>query len=995
MKQLYLRMYLLLLSCILLSSVYNFAYGQERVISGKVTSPVDGTPLPGVNVLIKGTSEGTVTDIDGNYSISANDTDVLIFSFVGFANTEVPVSTISGNNYSIALEEDIQSLSEVVVIGYGTQEKKDATGAVTSVTAEEFNKGVIASPEQLIQGRAAGVQVTGASGEPGSGMSIRIRGTSSIRSGNGPLYVVDGVPLSGSNSSSSGTDVGFGTSSARNPLNFINPNDIESISVLKDASATAIYGSRGANGVVIITTKSGKTGAGIFDYSSSVSVSTITKKYDLLDKEAFLNGAEDLGADRDAIDLGAETDWQDEIFRTAISHNHNLSYGGGGENGSYRLSLGYLNQEGIIEESSLERVTARVNANRTFWDDRLNLSTQLTISKVRDEGVAITNNSGFRGDLLGSMIISNPTRPVYNDDGTFNQPGVDQLNPVAMLALSEDFTNTLRTLGSFALEYKILQNLSFRTSLGFDQSTSSRKVAYSRDLVAAGIQNVGRGGVLDITENNILTENYFTYNQELGDASKLDFLLGYSYQQFNYETQTTLARNYRTSDTKIMINNIASANQFLANTSNTKDELQSFYGRANLSLSDKYLFTATLRADGSTKFGENNKYGIFPSFAAAWRISDEDFAPDVFSDLKLRAGYGVTGNQEIPHNLFEQRRRYSDYSFNEAGESQGGDLIDVAFQNPDLKWESSTQYNLGLDYGLANNRIRGSLNFYYKTTNDLLIQQVSAQPASQPFVWKNLDADVINKGVEFEVEVNAVNTEAFSWDVMANASYNKNMVENYNSILNTGEISGQGLSGAYAQRIANNQPLYAYYLRDFAGYDSEGLSIYNGGDVQQFTGDSPLPKVSAGLTNNLSYKNFDMSFFFTGQFGHKLYNNTANAFFTAGSLAIGRNVSEDVPGSGESPLNAPDVSTRFLESGSFVRLQNMTIGYNFPLESIKNISNIRLYINAQNLFVITDYSGQDPEVDTNKAIDNIPSAGIDYTPYPRARTFTVGLNLTL
>ena len=994
MKQLYLRVNRLLLVGLLLSC-YNFAYGQERTISGQVTSPVDGTPLPGVNVLIKGTSQGTITDIDGHYTISANDTDILVFSFVGFSNTEVPVSSITGNNFNIALEEDIQSLSEVVVIGYGSQEKRDATGAVTSVTSDEFNKGIIASPGQLIQGRAAGVQVTGASGEPGSGMNIRIRGTSSIRSGNNPLYVVDGIPLSGSDATSAGTDVGFGTSSARNPLNFINPNDIESISILKDASATAIYGSRGANGVVIITTKSGRKGTGALDYSSSVSVSRITKKYDLLDREQFLNGAEALGADREVLDLGANTDWQDEIFRTAISHSHNLSYSGGGEKGSYRLSLGYLDQEGIIEESSLERITARVNANRTFWEDRLNLSTQLTISKVKDEGVAITNNAGFRGDLLGSMIIANPTRPVYNDDGTFNQPGIDQLNPVAMLALSEDYTNTLRTLGSFSLEYKILQGLSFTTSLGYDQSTSSRKVAYSSDIVAAGIQDVGRGGILDIRENNILTENYFTYNKEIGDSHTLDFLLGYSYQRFDYETQTLLARNYRTSDTKLMINNIASATEFLANTANRVDELQSFYGRANLNLSDKYLFTATLRADGSTKFGENNKYGIFPSFAVAWRISDEDFAPDVFSDLKLRAGYGVTGNQEIPNNLVYQRQRWSDYSFAENGDVGGGFLGDVAFNNSDLKWESSTQYNIGLDYGLVNNRIRGALNFYYKTTNDLLIQVVSAQPAPQPFVWRNLDADIINKGIEFEVEVTAVDNNDFSWEIMANAAYNKNIVKNYNSITNTGEISGQGLTGAYAQRIANNQPLYAYYLRDFAGYDSEGLAVYNGGDVQQFTGGSPLPKVTAGLTNNLRYKNLDLSFFFTGQFGHKIYNNTANAFFTAGSLAIGRNVSTDVPGSGESSLNAPDVSTRFLENGSFVRLQNVTLSYNFPLESVKNISNLRLFMTAQNLFVITDYSGQDPEVDTNKAIDNIPSAGIDYTPYPRSRTFTLGVNVTL
>ncbi|AHM61857.1 tonb-dependent receptor [Flammeovirgaceae bacterium 311] len=980
---------LLLLGCFLWQPVL----AQERKITGTVTDASSGEALPGVSILIQGTSTGTVTDMNGNYALSAAPNATLVFSFIGYLEQRVPV-----NNRSVIdmkLREDVEQLSEVVVVGYGTQEKKDATGAVTSISSKEFNQGIISSPEQLIQGKSAGIQVTETSGEPGAGMTIRIRGTSSIRSGNNPLYVIDGVPLSGSDASSGGTDVGFGSASARNPLTFINPNDIENVSVLKDASATAIYGSRGANGVVLITTKRGQGENETLEFSSSVSTSRITNTFDLLDREAFLDGAAALGADREALDLGANTDWQDEVFRTAISHNQYLAYSGRGEAGSYRLSLGYMDQQGIVNESGLRRVTGRINANRSFLNERVTLSTQLTLANVRDDNVPITNNSGFRGDLIGAMIIANPTRPVRNQDGTFNQPGVDQLNPVAMLAYNKDYTNTLRALASFGVDVKIFKDLSFRTSLGFDQSTSSRKAAYSGDLVAAGIQDVGRGGFLDVRENNLLSENYFTYNLGLGAESKLDILLGHAYQRFDYETQTVLTRDFGTRNLDVMINNAASASQFLVNTANRVDELQSFFGRMNLNLTDKFLITGTLRTDGSTKFGENNKYGVFPSGAVAWRISDEAFMPAVFSDLKLRVGYGITGNQEIPHNLVYQRQRYSDYSFSESGTIEGGDLGDVAFANPNLRWESTRQLNIGLDYGFVNNRIRGSLDYYHKTTYDLLIQQVAAQPAAQPFVWTNLDADIINQGVELNIEANIINSTSFSWDVNANAGYNENRVENYTSITNTGEITGQGLTGAYAQRIANNQPLYAYYLRDFAGYDSEGNAEYNGGDVQRFTGDSPLPRLTAGLTNNFRLNNFDLSFFFNGMFGHKIYNNTANAFFTAGSLVVGRNVTSDVVGNGESPLNAADVSTRFLESGNFVRLQNASLGYTLPVGTIKNISGIRIFITGQNLLLFTNYTGLDPEVNISKAIDGIPSAGIDYTAYPKARTFTFGLNVTL
>lgn len=979
-------------------------YAQEKTVTGTVTAAEEGS-LPGVNVLLKGTSTGTVTDLDGNYRLSVPEAGgTLVFSSIGYANQEVAIGNQS--TIDITLAEDIKALEEIVVIGYGTQEARDATGAVNSVKSEDFNGGVIASPEQLIQGKAAGVQITQASGEPGSGINIRIRGTSSVRSGNNPLFVVDGVPLAGDNVSGGGADAGFGTASARNPLNFLNPNDIASIDILKDASATAIYGSRGANGVVLITTKSG-AGGNKLNYSYNIGISNITKKYDLLDADGFVSAYAQInnipaGDERlTGLDLGANTDWQDELLRTAVSHSHDLSYSGGGEEGNYRLSLGYTDQEGIIKRSGLRRLSARFNGSSNFINDRLTVSTQVTVSDIRDNNVPITDNAGATGDLLGAALKLNPTYPV-RQDGELFQRSVTELNPVAFLELSDDFTNTVRALGNISFDLKITDDLSFRTVLGGDRSASSRKAGFSGDLVVQGIVGQGRAVTEDISTINTLMENYFTYNKDLSENLRLDAVLGYSYQRFQRDTKFIGAAGFRSTDLDIIINNLGAVDLtsgnggITGNTSSRVDELQSVFGRVNLDIADKYLLTATVRTDGSTRFGENNKYGVFPSFAAAWRLSDEAFVPDAFNDLKLRVGYGITGNQEIPSNLYTTRQRYTGEFLNVSPTGviiNNSSISTVAFPNPDLQWESTTQINVGVDWGFIDNRLRGSVDYYRKNTNDLLFQVFSAQPAPQEFVWRNLDADVINEGIELTIDADIVENDDFAWNLSANGAFNDNRVENFASIVNTGSISGQGLSGAFAQRIADGQPLFSYYLRPFGGYDEEGQTIYPEGDVQQFIGRDPLPDVNIGFTNNFRYQGFDLSIFFSGQLGQYVYNNTENAYFTAGALGGGNNVTKDVVGNGESRGNAPEVSTRFLEDASFVRLQNFTLGYNFNTDGVEFISGVRLYVTGQNVFVITNYSGQDPEVNVSKAINGVPSFGIDYTPYPRARTFLFGVNV--
>lgn len=981
----------------LLLLLSNFALAQ-RTVKGKVSDAESGEGLIGATVSVVGTTRGASTDIDGNYSVEVPDgATQLRFAYTGYAEQVIVLS--ASNAVDVAMKPGTM-LDEVVVIGYGSVRKTDATGAVGSITEKNFNKGVIAAPEQLLQGRVAGVQITNSNGEPGGGINVRIRGTSSVRSGNNPLFVVDGVPLAGGDTGSGGSDAGFGSSAARNPLNFLNPADIASIDVLKDASATAIYGSRGANGVVIITTKKGATGKGSLSYDYSLGISTISKKYDLLDGPTFLSAWSALnpGVPVSGIDGKSNTDWQDQIFRTALTNSHNISYGGSANGGDYRFSFGYQNQEGIVRESGLTKYTARFNGNKKFINDRLTIGTQITVANNRDDNAPISNNSGFQGDLLGAALKANPTDSIYHADGSLLQRNVNEPNPVAMLELSKDFTKTLRALGNLSAELSLTKHLSFKTVLGFDQSLSSRKAAYSRDLVVNSIVGKGRLFLNDVETDNRLWENYFTYNQSF-NKTNLSAVLGYSYQNFEYVTRNIEMTNFRTSNLDNMLNNFASSNQGLGtsvigrNSSNTFDELQSYFGRVNVGIAEKYLFTATLRADGSTRFGGDNKYGYFPAFAFKWRLIDEDFIPDAFSDLGLRIGYGITGNQEIPYNLYQNRQRYNDWDINDDGSQiNGGGIGDVTFNNPSLKWESTKQLGIGLDYAFADGRVSGSLDWYKKNTSDLLIKVTSAQPAPQPFFFTNLNADVQNSGVELSLNVVAVDQPGFRWNVLLNGAYNKNEVKSYGGLLNTGAINGQGLSGAFAQRIAQGQPLFAFFVRDFAGFDSEGISIYNDGDFQQFIG-SPLPTVTAGLTNSFSIGNLDASIFLNSQFGNKIYNNTANAYFTAGSLAGGRNVTTDVPGNGEARLNAPEVSTRFLEDGAFVRIQDVTIGYRVKLKSTA-ISSLRFFVTGQNLAVFTKYSGQDPEVNINKAIDDIPSFGIDYTPYPRARTILLGASVS-
>jgi len=1018
----------LLIIMLLIGSI---TYGQS--IKG-VVSDADGS-LPGVSITVKGTTTGVQTDFDGNYTIKAKEGDVLVYNYLGYKTEQRTVGSESVIN--VTMTQDSTELDEIVVIGYGSTTVKDATGSVTSVTSGDFNKGVISSPEQLIQGKTAGVQISNTSGAPGAGVNIRIRGSNSVRSNNNPLFVVDGVPLSGGATTAGANVIGLGGNPAKNPLNFLNPNDIESISILKDASATAIYGSRGANGVVIVTTKSGRSKKGEFSYQANISSSKALDTYDLLSADKFLSERLRVGLAVDAAsNYGSATDWQDVIFRTAMSHNQNLSYSKSHDNGSYIATLGLGNQTGIVENSNLERLTARVNLNHRFLDDKLRLSFQGSVSRVNDNLAPTGGTAGYKGDILGAAFSANPTWP---NDPDFD--GGTLVNPANLLAYTQGTTNTNRYLANLSLEYDLTSNLKAKLAVGVDKSDSDNFSVTSADVLGLedGIPGNGRGAYNMLEVQNELLEATLTYNKEFKN-SKLEVLGGFSYQSFRNSGLYSGAWGFSSRDLDVMGSNLqdvvtgiageisgqyqqfgyapnltgvyvrgydgldfvsssfsantstANVNSLAVDTYDNTTELQSFFGRVNYTLSNKYLFTATLRADGSSAFAEANRYGYFPSGAFAWKLNEEDFMSDSnMSTLKLRLSAGITGNQEgVGYGNYVNRSRWNGLNPQNNGniDLNNGNSI-VSFGGDGLKWESTIQYATGLDFGFNNDRLSGSIDVYRKETKDLLFLVDEAQPAILDRKFKNLtDSKIVNQGVEFSLGYDLVQTEDFNWSANFNVAYNDNMVESLSGQYDFANVNGPGLSGAFAMRLQEGHSLFSYYMQEFSGYDSAGQPILS---EKGFVGKSALPNLTGGLSTSINYKKWTMSAYFSGQFGHYVYNNTANAFFTAGAFKTTRNVLPGTLTSGEDLGASAAVSTRFLEKGDFVRLQNLSLAYDMPLSGEGVFKSMVFSVTGQNLFLMTDYSGLDPEVNSATG-GNLPSIGMDYGAYPNPTTITFGIN---
>ncbi|MBF2708856.1 SusC/RagA family TonB-linked outer membrane protein [Flavobacterium soyangense] len=983
----------------------SLTYSQD--VSGTVSD--SSGPLPGASVLVKGTTNGAQTDLDGKFIIRNVGTNaVLVFSYIGLKSQEINVTGKS--NLKVILSADNAELKEVIVVGYGTVKKKDATGAVDQIGSKNFDNVASPSPAQLLRGKVAGVQVTQSSGEPGGAISVRVRGNSSIRSGNGPLYVVDGVPLDGGNVSAGGgltSNSGaqdLGTSTARNPLNFINQNDIESISVLKDASSTAIYGSRGANGVIVITTKKGKSNVPQLTYSSSVSFSKKAGDFGVMNADQFVAAGGD--------DKGSRSyNWEDAVLRNGFSTNHDLSFSKSTENSNTRLSFGASSANGIVKNSGLDKYSASFYNSNDYFGGALKIESRVIYSSLKDETTLLSNNAGYIGNLIGTALYWNPTLPIYNNDGTYNVISTSYLNPVQLLNAYKDYTNTNKLLGSINTTWKINSHLKYQFLFGIESSTSSRKaqllptieilntaqavVPKAKDSDPT-ITKYGQASIANQNKFNKTFEHTLNYNNDFGDNFNLDALVGYSYYDYTADGNQSSGIGYDKSQTNL-IDNIEGGlqNEFRVSSYRNRVELQSYFGRVNATIYKKLILTGTLRSDGSTKLGTNNKYDYFPSAGIAYKVvANKD---GLVNDFKIRGNYGITGNQEFAPNSAIARASYGN----------NGSLNLDSNSNADLKWETTKSYGVGADFGFLNNRLTGSLDYFQRDTKDLIfpVPAAATQPGPPSPRFKNLPGNLINKGVEVALSYKIIDSDNLKWDISGNASFLKNEITNFAGFISTGGLNGQGLSGAYAQVITNGKPIYSYYLYEWRGYDAAGNAIYAdaagndtglGTAAKKLLNKQPLPKINVGFSTGFNYKGFDASASFYGAFGHYIYNNTTNAYFFKGAFTGGRNVTQEAATSPQAAGDPNSPSTKFLEKGDFLRMGNLTLGYTVEgklLEKLK-MKSARFFVNGSNLFIITGYSGTDPEVDTDKQLNGVPSAGIEYLSYPRDKSVSVGLNVT-
>ncbi len=981
---------------------------QQKTISGTVTSQTDGEALPGVNVIVKGTNSGTSTDFDGNYSINVSDTNAtLVFSYIGYVTKEMKVS---GNTLNVVLAEDLAALEEVVVVGYGSRKKSDLTGAVSSVNSEELTAFPVLDAAQALQGRAAGVVVqSNNGGEPGAPINIQIRGNTSINASSSPLIVVDGF-------------VG---------ATFPQPNDIQSIEVLKDASATAIYGSRGSNGVVLVTTKKGRSGALSIEINSNYSVQNTSNELDLLDANQF--AAYQQAINPAYVQGPANTDWQDLLYRTGSIQNHQASFSGGTDKVNFYASANYFKQDGVLINSEFERFTFLSNIDAQVTD-KLKLGINVFGSRGAENGVP-TQSTGETANGGGDDVVSGsfrfaPDLGVLDENGlnTINGVGDDIDNPVAVATEGVNEVKADEYRANLYANYDIIENLAFKTTFGFSTTNETAGLFRPSTLITTAGGNVGgRAAIANLKETNIISENYLTYNTALGKG-QLTLLAGYSYQKETRELFAAGAQTF-TSDSFSYRNLSGGAVQLIPTSSLVESEIQSQFGRINYDYDDKYLFTATVRRDGASNFAANEKIAIFPSAAFGWKISNESFLKDneTISNLKLRASYGVTGNQAI--SPFQSLARFDNLYAVNNGQTINAVTPDQP-ANPDLKWETSNQTNLGLDIGLFNNKISLSLDYYNIDTEDLILAdntQAQFLGFLTPRSLRNI-GEVNNKGFEINLNTRNISNQDFSWTTDFNLAINRNEVVALGGDIDLFLDASPGYFNLPRTHLLREGEV----LGAFWGYDYQG--VYQGGDLpegtallpggeagdqlftdvdgsgdispsdQQIIGD-PTPDFTFGFTNNFSYKNFDLNIFFQGVQGGDIMNLTAIQLFNGDSNATTdilnswtpTNTNTNIP---RARLRGKEISSRFVEDGSYIRLKNIALGYTLPSEVVEKLGmqNVRLSLSAQNLFTITNYSGLDPEVSYfgsggGSSSDANTTNGFDFGNYPNVRSVNFSVNL--
>lgn len=994
---------------LLFCSTWMFA---QTNVTGRVTSGEDGTGLPGVSIVEKGTTNGTVSDAEGNYSISVSENSTLVFSFVGFSSQELLVNGRS--NINVTLNSDVTALSEIVVVGYGQQERKDVTGSVLSFSTEEFNSGVITSPQELLVGKVAGVQITTNSGAPGSASTIRIRGGSSLNASNDPLFVIDGFPVD--NNSLAGSS---------NPLASINPNDIESINILKDASGTAIYGSRASNGVIIVTTKKGKEGKFKLNYNGNYSVSTPVKYIDVLNGNEYraliaeLSEAGESGINEDAVDLlgNENTNWQKEIFRNAFSHDHNISASGAINEVAYRVSYGYTNQQGILKNTGLSRNSLNFNITPSLLGGALNINAGF-------KGSFTKQNFGNEG-AVGAAVAFDPTQPVKSDDPAFAPYGgyfswlnadgspitIATANPVSLVNQTDNRSEVYRAIGTLQADYAIpfVEGLTANLSMGFDIARGDgRDKQNSNAAWASG----GPGRLSTYTSDNrsTLFDFYLNYKKEI-DNHRFDVTGGYSYQDFSRDG-TSLVRNAE--GKRFTFYELADGDTVAYQNTPNPNTLISVFGRINYALNDKYLLTATLRNDASSRFGPDNRSGWFPSVALGWRINQESFLQDVnaVSDLKLRLSYGITGQQDIGPTypylaLVTRSTETAKYQFgNTYYTTYRPNEFDVA-----IKWEETTTYNIGLDFGFINDRITGTFDIYQRETRDLL-NRIPVPAGSNLKNYLNTNVGSLeNKGYEITLNYKVIDKPELTWSIGANFTHNQNEITKLTRVTDPdypGLLVG-GITGGVGNTVQNHQvgyPANSFFVfqqvYDASGNPIEGLYVDQTGeggsvisnDANRIRYKSPNPEYLAGINSRVTYKDFDFSFSGRLSLGNYTYNNVlsdrarySNIFNTNGFLNNVPSAIDDTRFS-----NAQYLSSYYIEDASFFKMDYISAGYSFAGlgEKVKG----RIGITVNNAFFITDYSGLDPEVNRGRDANGIESTGIDNNIYPRPRVFMLSLNLT-
>lgn len=995
---------------------------QSVTVSGLVTSTETNQAIPGANVVIKNTQQGTTTNANGEFTLSAPAGSlVLIISSIGHQTQEVPVTGQS--KLTISLQPDDRSLNEVIVVGYGTVKKSDLTGSVSSVKAAELRQTPIANFVQGLQARASGVQVTQNSGAPGGSISVRIRGNSSISGSSEPLYVVDGFPIAGGDNPVAGGGSGLGADNGNrlSVLSTLNPNDIESMEVLKDASATAIYGTRGANGVVLITTKRGKAGKTRVSYDGYYGQQQIRKTLDVMNATQYAQLQNELTGQAlfpNPTQLGEGTDWQSLIFRKAPMQSHQLSVSGGNERSQFALSMNYFDQDGIIINSNFKRGSIRVNLDNAV-SKNFKIGTSLTYTYSVNNG-AVTATLGDGGPAGGIVLSALTTPPVlnpYNADGTptlYTGLYVDANNPVALASEVLNRNTTRRLLGNIFADWTIAEGFTYRASFGGDLVTDTRD-SYVTRYVRAGSVVGGIGGKGNANTNTILHESLLNYHRLLG-AHDLT-LTGVFSTQGQMQTADAITGQQFPNDL-VLNNNLSQASIITIGSNKQAWRLDSYTGRINYNYKSRYLLTLTGRVDGSSRFGANNKYGFFPSVAGAWRLSEEPFmqGQQVLSDLKLRGSYGLTGNADIPlYNSLSRLNSVGNYNFNNVR------TIGIAaanISNPDLKWEKSAQADIGLDFGLFNNRVQVTADVYYKKTTDLLLSRTIPLSSGFGSIFGNYGS-VENKGIEVTINAGVLNGR-LKWDISGNVSANRNkltLIDGVRTEIVPG--GGDGSVGAFTNNsiLRVGAPIGSFYGYNFDGIYQTGDNIPTGrvpGNIRyrDLNGDNvisgadqtiignPNPSYIFGINNNLKYKGFDLSLFVQGVQGNQIFNvarlrleggaSVSNQYATLVDRWTPTNPSNRYPKAVTG--QRVNQSDSHIEDGSFIRFKNITLGYTLPATGkLAWLANSRVYVSANNFATLTNYSGYDPEVNT--AGQNNLNLGVDNIGFPVPKSFIAGLQL--